>query len=259
MINFLKKTALFASIVCLGFLAGCTAEKELVVVAHRGGAALGPENSLGCIEKGIEAGAKWIEIDVHLSADRQIVVCHDPTVDRTTDGSGVISEMNYDELRRLRLLDAEGNPTGEHLPTLAEVIELIRGRASLLLEIKYSESTLPGIEQACVDCIRELDAEDFVVIQSFDDEVLFKTHEIAPEMRVEKLLSSAEGADLDKYDFAASLNIYYGAADKEFIDEVHARGQEVKVWTLDEYDAELVKMVDGVITDDPRIFLDGKR
>ena len=228
---------------------------ELIVVAHRGGARLGPENSLGCIELGMEAGADWIEIDVHLSADREIVVCHDPTVDRTTDGKGEISAMKYSELRKLRLLDRDGKPTDEHLPTLEEVLRLIDGRASLLLEIKYSESSLPGIEQACIDCIRRLGAEDRVIIQSFDDEVVIRTHELAPDIRVEKLLSSAKDFDFGKYSFAASFNINYKAATREFVDMVHSLGKEVKVWTLNEYDAELVKMVDGVITDDPGIFL----
>ena len=127
--------------------------KELIVVAHRGGADLGPENSLGCIRKGIAAGAGWVEIDVHLSADGEIVVCHDPSVDRTTDGKGQISGMTYPELRKLRLLDGEGRPTDEHLPTLDEVLDLTKGRVVLLIEIKHSKHSLPGIEKACVDCI----------------------------------------------------------------------------------------------------------
>ena len=257
MIHFFRTAAVFAAILGAALqAASCSGstEDELVVVAHRGGAMLGPENSLGCIEKGIESGAGWIEIDVHLSADGEIVVCHDHSIDRTTDGKGLISEMSYDELRKFRLLDRDGKPTGEHLPTLEEVLDLIEGRAGLLLEIKYGGPSLPGIEQACIDCIRRMGAEDHVTIQSFDDEVIIKTHELAPEIRVEKLLSSPEEFDFDKYSFAASFNIFHGNATREFIEEVHGLGKEVKVWTLNEYDAELLDMVDGVITDDPRIF-----
>lgn len=263
MIRIVKTTAIFACALLLG--AACRAEeagnesmeegKELIVVAHRGGAELGPENSLGCISRGMAAGAGWVEIDVHLSADGEIVVCHDPTVDRTTDGEGRISEMEYSELRKLRLLDGKGRVTDEHLPTLDEVLDLTMGRAVLLVEIKHSRHSLPGIEQACIDCIRRLGAEDRVIIQSFDDEVVIRTHELAPDIRVEKLLSSAKDFDFGKYSFAASFNINYKAATREFVDMVHSLGKEVKVWTLDEYDAELVKMVDGVITDDPGIFL----
>lgn len=246
-------------------------EKQLIVVAHRGGAVLGPENSLGCIERGMAVGARWIEIDVHLSADGEIVVCHDPSVDRTTDGEGYISETDYASLRRLRLLDADGNPTGEHLPTLDEVLDLIKGRANLLLEIKQSRHSLPGIEQACVDCIRRHGATESVTIQSFDDEVLETVHRIAPEIRLEKLLFFAatglgfefdggfSSFDFGKYDYVASFNIYYHAASRSFVEKAHAHGKEVKVWTLDKYDAELVELVDGVITNDPRIFIKNSR
>ena len=277
MMHFFKTTAIFVSVFCLGL--SCRAgdgsamdsEKQLIVVAHRGGAALGPENSLECISRGMAVGAEWIEIDVHLSADGEIVVCHDPSVDRTTDGEGQISEMTYDELRRLRLLDSEGKPTGEHLPTLEEVIRLTRGRASILLEIKHSRHSLPGIEQACVDCIRRLEAEQDVVIQSFEDEVLFKVHELAPEIRLEKLLffasdqlgfsfdGSFSGFDFGKYDFVQSFNVYYRAVGKSFVEKARSHGKEVKVWTLDKYDARLLELVDGVITNDPRLFLDKDR
>ena len=275
MMNIIKTTAIFVSALLLGI--SCRAgeagnesmdtEKELTVVAHRGGAALGPENSLECMEKGIAVGAKWIEVDVHLSADGEIVVCHDPSVDRTTDGSGYISEMNYSELRKLRLLDHAGNPTDGHLPTLDEVLRLIEGRAGLLLEIKHSRHSLPGIEQACVDCIRRNGAAGYVTIQSFDDEVLETVHGIAPEIRLEKLLFFAatglgfefdggfSSFDFGKYDHVASFNVYYLAATRSFVEKAHAHGKEVKVWTLDKYDAGLVGLVDGVITNDPRLFI----
>lgn len=95
--------------------ASCKAEKNrnvimgqndsIIVVAHRGGADLGPENTLECIGKGIAAGADWIEIDIHLSADGKIVVCHDASVDRTTNGKGWISQMPYEDIRKLKVKD----------------------------------------------------------------------------------------------------------------------------------------------------------
>ena len=75
------------------FTAKRTSTENLIITGHRGGAGLGAENSLECIRKGIETGATSIEIDVHITADNKIVVCHDPTVDRTTNGSGAINEM----------------------------------------------------------------------------------------------------------------------------------------------------------------------
>ena len=75
-----------------------------MIIAHRGGALLGTENSLSCIEKGIATGADMVEVDLHLTADKQIVVCHDQKVDRTTNGKGRIEEMTLAEIQKLRLL-----------------------------------------------------------------------------------------------------------------------------------------------------------
>ena len=81
----------------------------LIVVAHRGGAALGIENSLSCIEKGIGLGVDMIEIDVHLTTDGHVVVCHDRTINRTTNGKGRIEDLTLEQLRQYRLLNADGN------------------------------------------------------------------------------------------------------------------------------------------------------
>ncbi len=232
-------------------------DSEKVVVAHRGGAFLGPENTLLCIEKGIGAGAEWIEIDVHLSKDGQVVVCHDYSVDRTTNGEGIIAKMTYDEIRALKIVDEEGNETDQHVPLLGEVLELIKGRASLLLEIKYNKYTLEGIEKACLDCVEEYGMMDQVIFQSFDTEVIENVHALCPEMRVEKLLFVGVpfGFNFDKYDYVSSFNVFYKLVSNSFINQAHERGKEVKVWTLNTYNEELVDIVDGIITNDPAVFI----
>lgn len=233
---------------------------RLVVVAHRGGADLGPENTLGCIELGLQAGAGWIEVDVHLSADGEIVVCHDPTVDRTTDGSGYISEMEYSEIALLRALDKDGNPTAEHVPTLDEVLGLIDGRAGLLLEIKHSRHSLEGIERACIDCVRRHGATDSVIIQSFDDSVIETVHRMAPEIKVEKLLFHAVSANFDfqKYDYVNGFNVYHRLLSRSFTEKAHSLGKQVKSWTVnDAYDRSL-DFVDGVISNSPGLFTKGR-
>lgn len=230
--------------------------RSLCVVAHRGGAALGEENTLTCISRAMDAGASWIEIDVHLSSDGEIVVCHDPTVDRTTDGTGYISSMEYSRIRGLNVTGARGEATGEHLPTLDEVLGLIEGRASLLLEIKHSKHSLPGIEKACIDCIRRHGAQDRVTIQSFDDDVLEAVHGMAPEIRLEKLLFTASPwLDFDRLPYVRSYNVLYLTVTSRFVRRAHEHGKEVKVWTLDKFKKRIVCMVDGVITNDPRIFM----
>ncbi len=230
---------------------------EKIVVAHRGGAFLGPENTLSCIEKGMEAGAEWIEIDVHLSADGEVVVCHDDAVDRTTNGEGHISGMTYGQIRGLKVVDAEGKETDDYVPLLHEVLELIKGRAKLLLEIKRTEHSLDGIEKACLDCVKEYDMMDQVVFQSFDDEVIETVHELCPGMRVEKLLFVGVACcfDFDKYDYVSSFNVYHRLVSDAFVRKAHSLGNEVKVWTLNKYKKDLVDMVDGIITNDPALFI----
>ncbi len=226
-----------------------------IIVAHRGGAFLGPENTLSCISKGMETGAEWIEIDVHLSADGKIVVCHDETVDRTTNGTGLISRMTYDHIQALNVVDSEGTVTGEHIPLLEEVLELIKGKAKLLLEIKRSRNSLPGIEKACLDCIKSHGMLDQVVFQSFDDEVIETVHKLCPEMRVEKLITIPFFINFRKYDYAASINPCYKFTTRSFIRRAHKHGKEVKVWTLNKYKESLVEEADGIITNDPGLFL----
>ena len=91
------------------------------VIAHRGGASLAPENTLACFKKGIESGADMLELDIHLTKDGHIVVCHDQTVDRTTNGKGKIRELTLDEISKLNIIDSDGRITNEKIPTLQDV------------------------------------------------------------------------------------------------------------------------------------------
>jgi len=111
-----------------------------LVVAHRGAAMRLPENTLAAFDEALALGADGVECDVRLSADGVPVVVHDTTVDRTTDGSGPVAALS---LAELKLLDAG---SGERVPTLAETIDLCRGRALLCLEFKTADSVRPSME-----------------------------------------------------------------------------------------------------------------
>jgi glycerophosphoryl diester phosphodiesterase len=240
--------------------------KNMQIVAHRGGAGIGLENTLSCIEKGIASGANMIEIDIHLTKDGHLLVCHDQTVDRTTNGKGKIREMTLDEIRKLNVVDAEGNLTDEHLPTLAEVLELINARAVLLIEIKRTKKIYQGIEQKMVDEIEKFQAASWVVVQSFNDSVLENINAINPELRLEKLLfckffgipviydGTLSGFTFTKYSYVSSFNIFYQAASPSFIKTIHRQGKEVKIWTLNEPEKAPDLPVDGIITDRPDLW-----
>ncbi|MDR1583901.1 MAG: hypothetical protein LBS55_11720 [Prevotellaceae bacterium] len=239
---------------------------SIKIIAHRGGAGLGLENTLSCIEKGIASGADAIEIDVHLTKDGHLLVCHDETVDRTTNGSGKIREMNLDEIQKLRVTDANGQTTDEYLPTLEEVLLLVNGRTELLVEVKRTGNIYHGIEKKLLDEVRRLEASSWVVIQSFNDCVLENIHNLDASQRLEKLIifklpglpvifdGSFRKFSFEKYDYVSSFNIYYQSASRKWINAIRRHGKKVKIWTLQKPEKTPDLPVDGIITDRPDLF-----
>lgn len=243
------------------------------IIGHRGGAGMGTENSLTCLKLGIESGADMIEIDIHQSSDGTIVVCHDPTVNRTTDGKGTIAKMTYQEISRLRIVNKQGVRTSDHIATFDEVLSLFEqernngSQIQLLVEIKYPyKHAYDGIEQRMLDLIDTHNARNWVIVQSFADEVIEKVHQLAPDIRVEKLLIAKlpflpyiiDGLRLthfsyEKYHYVASFNCYYRSLNHQLIKEIHQHGKEVKMWTLDGVDAPQMD-IDGIITDRPDLW-----
>lgn len=238
-----------------------------VVTGHRGGACLGPENSLGCIAAGLDSGASSIEIDVHITSDGEVVVCHDPTVDRTTDGKGAINDMTLDQVRSFRILDKEGNPTDQVVPTLDEVLDLIDGRVELLLEIKRTRGNNVGIEKAVLDVLSRRNALPYTVIQSFDDSVLETLHGMDRNLRLEKLLfckfwgipvifdGTFSVFTPEKYSYIRSFNFFHYALSASLSEYLHDKGYRTRIWTLDDPDAIPQMKLDGIITDCPNLFI----
>src|SRR5262249_30268114 len=107
-----------------------------LVAAHRGGALIWPENSLLAFRNAVSLGADFLEFDVHLSKDGEVIVIHDPTLDRTTTGTGPVRERTLAELKTLKLKDRAGAGTEESIPTLDDVVAVAAaGKRRMLLEI----------------------------------------------------------------------------------------------------------------------------
>jgi glycerophosphoryl diester phosphodiesterase len=159
-----------------------------LVIAHRGDSAHRPENTLASFQSALEVGAGIVELDVQLSRDGHVVVIHDPTVDRTTNGKGPVGSLTLAELRAL----SAGYPekfgtryTGERVPTLAEVLSFLRGRARLMIEIKsdsVTDDALGGVEARTIAEVRRQDMGDDLVLISFDRRALVRCKEQAPEI-----------------------------------------------------------------------------
>lgn len=237
-----------------------------VIVAHRGGADLAAENTLECIEKGIAAGADAIEIDIHLSKDNRLIVCHDQTVNRTTNGKGLIRDFTLSELKELRIKDANGKITEQQLPTLEEILTLINGRVQLLIEVKRTGNIYQGLEKELLETLHKHQATSWCTVQSFNDSVLENIHSQDRNIRLEKLIvckfpglpfifdGSFRAFNFKKYSYISSFNFYYLAVSQRLIDKIHQAGKEVKIWTLKDPAKVPNLPVDGIITDRPDLY-----
>ncbi|MBR0322932.1 MAG: hypothetical protein IIX06_00385 [Bacteroidales bacterium] len=242
--------------------------KDLVITAHRGGAGYGNENTISCIKHSLDNGVESIEIDVHLTSDSRIVVCHDESVDRTTNGSGKISEITFEQLKTLRIIDKNGNETDETIPELCEVLELIDGKSHILLEIKNKAKNVGSLEKAVVNELNKYNAHDWVTVISFGDKTLETIHQIDPTLRLEKLVffkmiglpiifdGGFSYFSFNKYNYVESINFFYKSVSKSLVKKMHDNNMRVRLWTINELTKTPKLDIDGIITDYPDIFIE---
>jgi glycerophosphoryl diester phosphodiesterase len=241
-----------------------------LIIAHRGASGVAPENTMPAIDSALADRADYIEIDVHLSKDGAVIVMHDRSVDRTTDGKGDISEMTAAEIRAL---DAGSwfNETfkGTKVPLLEEVISHINGKAKLLIEIKKQGDENEGLEEQVIRIIRSSAAESWCEVQSFNDEVLELFHAKAPEIILHKLIVfkyrflpyAFDGGitrfSMEKYDYVKNINIHYRFFNKSLYKQIKGGGKKIFLWGCRE-DTPCFPVdngCDGIITDFPANFL----
>ena len=236
------------------------------IAAHRGGAALWPENSLTAFRGALGLGVDLVELDVHLSQDDEVIVLHDPTLDRTTNGHGPVRERTVAELDRLGIQGAVAEPP----PRLRAVAELIRGSAAhLLLEIKSDVQgrSYPGIEARVLGVLAETALTARTTIMAFDWDVLVRLRALDPTVRLTGLLSPRGVARLGGLRPAVERLRALGATDlgvertllaTETIAVARAAGLTVGVWTVNdpgELRRVLAAGVDYVTTDRPDLAL----
>lgn len=154
--------------------------ETVLVVAHRGAHRDVPENSLAAVDRAIEMGAHFVEVDVRQTKDGVFVVMHDRTLDRTTTGRGEVAEHTYAELQSLRLLH-NGKPTEHTIPTMEEVLRYAKGR--ILVDIDFKAHGLQARFDA-FDEIQRLDAEGSVVFFCYDYTELPVLHAYNPRIKI---------------------------------------------------------------------------
>lgn len=241
--------------------------KKPLVIAHRGASGVAPENTLSAVKKAMESGADIIEIDVHLTKDRQLIVMHDDDVKRTTNGIGKIKDLT---LKEIKALDAgewfSKEFGGESAPTLEEVMKLIDGKHKLLIEIKPTWTGNFETEKQVLGYIKTFDASSWCIIQSFDSKVLENVRDLDKTIEIHKLVivnipvlplhydKGLKWGSYLKYKQWNAINPYHKGLSKRKTERIQRRGQKVFAWTVDEiYDLDktIEKGVDGIVTNFP--------
>jgi len=226
---------------------------ETKVMAHRGASTETPENTMAAFQKAIDDMADYIELDVQLTSDGEVIVMHDSNAYRTTGVDENIVNMTYKEVRRL---DAgswySDEYKGEKVPGLREVLELAQGKIKLNIELKPADNG-EELARKTVALIEKYNMENDCVVTSFSSSALLAAKSCNENIRVGYILSAAYGDyyDMKNIDFF-SVNAAF--LSKRTIDAIHNSGKQVYAWTVNNKDSikNLTnKGVDGVITDNP--------
>lgn len=231
-----------------------------LIYAHRGASGHAPENTMAAFRLAVEEGAEGIELDVQLSADRQVVVIHDETLDRTTDGLGPVNSRTWEELRRLDASFGQEAYRGEGIPLLSQVLELLAPtQLELNIELKNGIVPYEGMEELVVRMVRQYGMEKRVVLSSFNHYSIARLAGMAPDMEMAVLY--AEGL-YRPWEYAAfvgarSLHPHYLAVTPEIVMNAHMAGVKVRPWTVnsdEDYRRMAAAGVDAVITNYPGRF-----
>ncbi len=243
-----------------------------LVFAHRGGGGLIPENTLEAFVYSAKMGVDVLELDVHATSDGTLVVHHDTTVDRTTNGRGRVNSLTIEALKKLDagfVFSTDGNQTfpfrgkGITVPTLREIFEAL---PEMTFNIEPKQSTPSIIKPLCA-LVRERKMVDKVIVGSFNQTTIDEFRRECPEVatsaspsEVSKFLALVKTGVADSYsppmqalqvpENLGSLSV----VSKEFVEAAHKRNLKVHVWTINDTVAmqRLIEMgVDGIMTDYP--------
>lgn len=245
--------------------------KEFEIIAHKGASGTAPENTMVAFQKALDLGVDMIELDVRHTKDEEIVVFHDSTLDRTTNGRGLVEDMTLAEIKEL---DAGSwfHPDfeGEKVPTLKEVLDLVDGRCKVLIEIKHMDHPhYHDFAEKLIDIVKEeRNGFEWCILQSYEDRYIEEAHAYDDRIQTKKLLIGEDSAPLiafyvetrvhlgrsKKESRLNALNPHYETLSPRRVFRMHARGFEVYTYPVNERD-DMIKMlnmgVDGIITDFP--------
>ncbi len=231
-------------------------KSEILKVAHRGASGEAPENTIASFKRAIAQGVDVIETDAQLSKDREVVLFHDETVERTTDGRGRVWELTLKELKSLDAGSWFGKEfSGERIPTLSEAIEAIKGKAKLNIELKGKD---PLLVPQVIGTLREKEFMEEAILSSFNYSFIEEAKRLEPRI-ITGLLFATLGEEREGSSYWKYLDLIlprYDLVNKDLIERAHSLGLEVIAWTVDEPE-EIRRLaslgVDGIASNYPAL------
>lgn len=228
--------------------------------AHRGFCSQYPENTMLSFQKALDEGVDGIENDVQLTKDGHIIIMHDESVDRTTNGKGWVKDFTLEELKQLDASEKFGDRFGvQRVPTLREYLELVKDLPILTnIEMKTGVFEYREMEQLLVDMLREYHVEDRVLITSFNHFTIMRMKKLAPELRY-GFLAYDWRLDAGEYTQRYGIPCYhpdYHNLTPEVVEDLHSHGIEVNPYTVDDPEDirdMMAKGVHSVITNCPDV------
>ncbi|MBR2066649.1 MAG: hypothetical protein IJ875_00025 [Solobacterium sp.] len=231
-----------------------------LVWGHRGSRALAPENTLLSFKKSIEDEADGIELDIQLTKDREIVICHDETIDRTSDAKGWLKDYTLEELKRMNFNQDFPELGKQEIPTMREVFELIQPtELTIDIELKTSYPYFyEGMEEMILEMSKDYGMEDRVNYSSFNHYTCKRIVELKPDADV-GLLYFDGTMDLPLYAKKNGFEVINPAYFNLFLPnarrQIEELGLKTRVWTVNEEEevrACIERNVEAIITDNPK-------
>lgn len=232
-----------------------------IIFAHRGASAHAPENTLAAFELAVKLGAPAIEFDVKLTSDRQVVILHDQTLNRTTSGSGAVTKQ---PLAALRELDAgswkSAEYRGEKIPTLDEVFEAVGKKLLINVELTNYATPFDGLVHEVAKLVKKHRLQERVIFSSFFPTNLVIARQLLPSVPRGQLMLEGNSGWWQR----AAASLMALDAEHPFSEDVtansvkraHSKGRRIHVWTVND-PTEMRRLrslgVDGIFTDDPII------
>jgi len=226
------------------------------ITAHRGASKAAPENTLPAFEAAIESGADYIELDVQLTSDGELVVFHDEKLDRTTDGQGILSKYTYEQLQQLSAGSWFGDGVefaDTKIPLLSEVLDLTGDDIMLNIEIKDRGDAIATAEKT-VELIEEYDIVSSCYVTSFSYKALKKVKKLNPKIKTGLIANVATTASFSQLKYIDALSLNHLFVNQTVVNSAHQNGKRVFVWTVDsssDMQHVIALGVDNIITNRP--------